>query len=116
MILFEVPIFLGFALLGRWMQLYPEKIVPKGIYTGENTFGAKLLRTEAKVIGAFAVLGGTTFALSTALQPLTSGHTILQFLTWSVAIVLGVLAVVYVRKEVRKWPPYKSTSPYGWWP
>lgn len=79
-------------------------LVPEGWFTGENTFGAKLLRAEATVIGIFAVLGGTSFALLTALQTLTSGHTILQFVAWLVSVTVGVFAVFHVRKEVRNQP------------
>jgi membrane protein implicated in regulation of membrane protease activity len=108
--------FVALALGGRWMQLHPEKIVPKGWLVSEKSFGAKLLHAEATVIGGFAVFLGTTFGLSTVLQLLTFGHAVLRFLTWCVAITIGVFAARYVRKEVRNQPPYNSMTPYGWWP
>jgi len=114
MIIIRVLMLVGFALLGRWMQLHPERIVPKGWFIGENTFGARLLRAQATVVGGFAVLAGTAFALSTALVPLTSGHSVLQVIVWLLAVTLGILAVSYVRKEVKRQPLYRSTSPHRW--
>ena len=92
------------------MRLHPEKIVPKGWFTGENTFGAKLFRVEATTIGVFAVFCGTASALSTVLQPLMSAHTSLQFVMWLLATAAGVLAVIYFRNEVRRRPRYEGTS------
>ena len=111
-----IVMFVGCALGGRWVQLHPEKIAPKGWFVGENSFGARLLRAQATVTGGFAVFIGTTFALSTVLEPLTFGHGRLRFLTWCVGIASGVLAAAYVRREVKNRPPYQSTTPYGWWP
>lgn len=52
-----ILILVRLVLLGRWMQLHPESVVPKGLFTGKNTVGARLFRGQIAVIGTLAVFG-----------------------------------------------------------
>lgn len=105
-----------FALLGRWVQLHPERVVPKGHFVGPNTFGARLFRAQTVVIGGFAVFGGTWIAVSKLLTLVSFDLSILAWIAQFIGVAAGAAAVSYVRKEVKKQPPYVSNTPYGWWP
>lgn len=116
MVIVQTLLFVGFALVGRWLQLHPEKVFPQGWFTSENAFGARLSRAEATVIGIFAVFGGTYFALYTALQPVASRSEVLSWVVVCVSFISGLVAAILVRREVKTQPRYESKSPYGWWP
>jgi membrane associated rhomboid family serine protease len=105
-----------FGLLGRWIQLHPERIVPKGQFVGRDSSGARLFRAQMVLMGTFMVFGGTFGVVSSLLSLLTFRSAILQLLARLIGLVVGVLAAIRVRKEVRSQPGYVSTSPYGWWP
>lgn len=106
----------GFALLGRWLQLHPERIVPEGQFMGQNTFGARLFRAQVFLVGTFAVFGGTCGALYSLLQLAAFGSAVLDWVIRLAALVAGILAAIHVRKEVKARPVHESKSPYGWWP
>ena len=105
-----------FAWFGRWLLLHPEKVVPKGHFTGEHTFGALLFRAQIKLIGYLAVFFGAWCAV------FSLGSIFIFISEWMgiVAQIAGctaaILVVAFVRKDVRAKPRYESTSPYGWWP
>ena len=111
------PILLAlFALGGRWIQLHPERVVPKGQFVGPNSPGARLFRVQIVLVGGFMVFGGTAGVIFSLLSLLTFGSAPLQLPAKLVGVVAGVLAGIYVRKEARTRPEYVSSSPYGWWP
>lgn len=114
--LIGIVLAIGFALGGRWIQLYPERVVPKGHFVGPTTLGARLFRAQMAVLGGFMVLGGTCMALSSALSLISFGSSIVVWIGRVVAVAAGVAAVIYVRREVNARPPYVSNTPYGWWP
>jgi membrane associated rhomboid family serine protease len=109
-----VPI--AFALGGRWIQLHPERVVPKGQFVGPNSFGARLFRGQIFFVGTFGVFGGTWMAVHSILWLLTFGSIGLGWAAQLLGVCAGVFAAVYVRNEVKKRPAYVSDSPYGWWP
>jgi hypothetical protein len=116
MIAIQILLFAGFALLGRWLQLHQERVFPKGYFVAVNSWGAKLARAQVAVVGTFAVVGGTAGSISRLLSvvPVRS-----QFLAAAIVVIglsAGVMAAIYVRKEVRVLPPHQSTDPNGWWP
>ncbi|MGO9210238.1 MAG: hypothetical protein ACLPXM_05215 [Terriglobales bacterium] len=109
-------LFAGFGLLGRWMLLHPESIVPKGMFMGRNTFFARLFRAEVLVIGTCAVFGGTCAALSAAFSLVAAHSWLISWTLKLVAVAAGVVAAIHVHKELKARPSYESTNPYGWWP
>ena len=113
--LIGVPLSLGFALLGRWVQLHPEKLVMDGMFQGPHTLGARVFRTEVAFIGSLAVLGGTCGTISLLTLPFNSEA--LSAIGRIVGLIVGVTAALHVRKEVRRRRrDYVSSSPHGWWP
>ena len=109
-------LFALFALAGRWIQLHPERTVPKGQFVGPNTRGARLLRAQMAILGTFMVFGGTTAAVFSLLSLLTSASVRLELMAKLIGAVAGVLAAIHVRREARIRPEYVSNTPYGWWP
>jgi cytochrome c biogenesis protein CcdA len=119
--MFVVPVvaailFAVFALGGRWIQLHPERTVPKGHFVGPNTRGARLFRAQVAILGTLMVFGGTAATVFSLLSLLTSASVRLELFAKLIALVAGVLAAIRVRREVRTRPQYVSSSPYGWWP
>jgi len=112
----EALFFTGFALLGRWVQLHPERVAPKGHFIGPDTFGARLFRTEVAVVGTVAVLGSTWATVRSLFSLLTTSSAVLTAVMQLAGLAAGAAAAIYVRKEVSIRPPYVSASPYGWWP
>ena len=117
----DVPViatifFAAFALGGRWIQLHPERTVPKGQFVGPNTRGARMFRAQMAILGTFMVFGGTTAAVFSLLSLITGASVRLELLAKLIGVVAGVLAAIRVRREVRIRPEYVSSSPYGWWP
>ena len=112
----SVPIAALFGLLGRWIQLHPERIVPKGQFVGRDSSGARLFRAQVVLVGTLMVFGGTFGVIVSLLSLLTFRSLVLQLLARLIGLVVGVLAAICVRKEVRSRPEYDSDSPYGWWP
>jgi hypothetical protein len=107
-------IFIGVALLGRWIQLHPEKVVPEGMFQGPNSSGARLIRLLLAVVGSFAVWGGTTGALNVLLSPLSRRSEILSWIVMAVAVSAGIVAAIHVREEVRARGKYSPRGLYGW--
>ena len=48
-----------FGLVGRWIQLHPERIVPKGQFVGRDSSGARLFRAQVVLVGNLMVFGET---------------------------------------------------------
>lgn len=114
----------AFALVGRWIQLHPEKIVHHGQFMGPDTIGARLFRVHVAVIGTIAVFGGTC---GTVLGFLILNFMDVPAVDWMMGlaikwmmrlaiIAVGIAAAVYVRREAKARPLHKSNSPYGRWP
>src|ERR1700739_97089 len=119
--MFGVPIvaavlFAVFALGGRWIQLHPERTVPKGQFAGPNTLGARLFRAQVAILGTFMVFSGTTAAVFSLLSLLSSALLRLELVVKLIGVVAGILAATRARMEARTRPEYVSTNPYGWWP
>src|SRR3954470_3453247 len=104
----SVLMFGAFALLGRWLQLHPEKVIPEGAFISEETKGAKLARAQVVVVGIFAVVLGTAFALYSVLELVTFGHWTLSLLAVLIAGVAGVIVAKRVRTEVKSLPNHHS--------
>lgn len=105
----------GFAMLGRWIQLHPERVVPKGYFTSVDSLGARVFRLQITLLGCFMVFGGVAACINLIASP-WSRRSLLGWIAILLAYASGVVAAVYVRKEVRARPPYVSNTPYGWWP
>jgi len=106
----------AFAAAGRWIQLKPHRVVPTGHFIGANTFGAQLFRVQMAVMGIFMVFAGSFGTMFFVLGALSFGSIILGWVGMLIAIVAGIVAAVYVRREVKKHPVHVSESPLGWWP
>ena len=109
-----VPIL--FVLGGRWIQLNPERTVPKGYFTGSNTLGARIHRFQIAALGTFAVFAGTTGTVFSIVSPLAFAPAALGWMTRVTGIMFGIIAAIHVRKEAKAKPTYVSTTPFGWWP
>jgi len=101
------------ASLGRWIQLHPEKILPRGAFADDGVT-ARIYRAQIACMGSFAVFAGTW---STVLGILVlTTHKLL--LTRRTALVIGaalaIAAVIYVRREVSAQRRRKSGVPKVW--
>ncbi len=105
-----------FALGGRWVQLHPEKIVPKGYFVSINCPTARLFRIVVPLMGGFFVVGAIWVATSSLLGLLTTNPTVLNWVVPVIGIVIGVCVELYVRRQAHSEPLKESDSPYGWWP
>ena len=105
-----------FGLVGRWIQLHPERIVPKGQFVGRDSAGARLFRAQVVLVGSFMVFAGTFGLVSFLLSILTFRSAVSQLLARLTGLIVGIVAAIRVRKEARSRPEYVSSSPYGWWP
>jgi hypothetical protein len=106
----------GIAFLGRWLQLNPRKIMLRGQFVAENSFGARLFRLVVACVGSLLVFGGTVAAMSTLLSPLPFNSTLLLDIATIFCGVCGVAAAIYVRTEVKSRPVLPHYHPFGWWP
>jgi hypothetical protein len=107
---------LRLRLPGGGFNFTPERVVPKGHFVRPDTFGARVFRGEIAILGTFAVLSGTWGAVFSLLSLLNLHSSLLSWITQLTGIAGGILAAIYVRKEVTTRPPYVSNTPYGWWP
>jgi hypothetical protein len=105
-----------FAVGGRWAQLNPERVVPKGQFVGPNTAGARLFRLQVAILGTVAVFAGTSGAVFSVLSLLTVRSLFLTLAVKLIGAVAGTLVAIHVRKEARNRPEYVGSGPYGWWP
>jgi hypothetical protein len=114
----------AFALVGRWIQLHPEKIVPTGRFMGPDSIGARLFRVLVAVIGTIAVFGG---ACGVFLGLLLFVFTDVPAVDWMMRLAIkwmvrlaivavGTATAVYVRREAKARPLHKSNGPTGRWP
>jgi membrane associated rhomboid family serine protease len=115
-ILVGIPLFTTVAFFGRWIQLHPERVVMNGIFMSPHTFGARLFRAQAAIVGTLAVFGGAWCVVFALLSRLALVSLALGWTAQVVGVCAGVYAAVYVRKEVRARPEYVSNNPHGWWP
>jgi len=111
-----VPFFAAFALFGRWALLYPEKVIPNGMFSGRDSLGAKVARIQVGFVGTFAVWGGTWGALTMALTLVTPAKPWMQFVTAATGCIAGAFAAVLVHRERKLRVPHRSEHPLGWWP
>lgn len=102
----------AFAFFGRWLQLHPEKIVPKGWFAGPNTFLARMFRVQVAFVGTFAVFGGTSGAVFGVLSAFTFNSIVLGWTAQVIGLSVGIYAAIRVRKQVRV-RPESGTSIYG---
>jgi hypothetical protein len=103
-----------FAGAGWWVQLHPEKIFGEGHFITEKSW-RRFLELVA-FLGTFMVFAGTMGTVSSLLALLTFHVAWLEWVARLLALVAGVAAAVYVRREVKAKPPHVSKNPYGWWP
>ena len=113
-ILLAVLFSAGFALVGRWIQLYPQRIFPDGHFTTER--GWQSARRGVAILGTFAVFMGTYGVMFGVFQPLTAMVSYLGLLVTLLGLFAGFYVARYVRREVAARPPHVSKNPYGWWP
>jgi hypothetical protein len=113
MIVAQILLSVAAALIGRWLQLNPEKIVPQGFFLSEKAFSARLFRLQIAVLGSFFVFGGACGAVMGVLQALTFRFGTPETI---VSCVAGVFAAVFVRREVKSRVRNKNRSAFGWWP
>lgn len=67
-------------------------------------------------MGTLMVFGGTTGTVRSLLSLFTTNSAQFEWTANLVGATAGVIAAVYVRKQVKKRPPYVSNTPFGWWP
>jgi hypothetical protein len=104
------------SLGGRWVQLYPERLVPKGHFVGPDTRGARFYRTQMAFLGTFMVVAGTCGAVLSLISLLRLAPGLVTFIATLVGLAAGIAAAAHVRREAKTRPPYISNNPYGWWP
>ena len=111
-----IVFFTLFAFGGRWIQLRPERVVPKGQFTGPNSLGARLFRLQIALVGTFIVFAGTAAAVYSLISVMTFRSRPLEVISRLICVAVGAFAAIYVRRQVKSQPEYVSSSPYGWWP
>jgi membrane associated rhomboid family serine protease len=105
-----------FALGGRWIQPFPERLVPKGQFVGADSRGARFYRVQTASLGTFMVFAGTWGAIFSLVSLLGNGSALLAWIGHLLGVAAGIFAAARVRGEAKLRPPYVSNSPYGWWP
>ena len=111
-----IPFFAAFALFGRWILLYPTKLIPSGMFSGRDSFGAKVARVQVAFVGTFAVWGGTWGALTMAITLVTPWEAWMHFVATATGCIAGVIAAALVHRERKVRAPHRSEHPLGWWP
>jgi hypothetical protein len=101
------------ALLGRWIQLHPEKILPRGHFAG-NSVSARVYRVQIACMGSFAVFAGTWSAVLNIGTLLIHKLPITRRSALFAGVVLAIAAVLYVRWEARGRERRTSDSPRVW--
>ncbi len=115
-ILIGIPFSAGFALLGRWLLLHPEKLPPRGSFTGPDSSMARIYKWQITIVGSFAVFFGSVGVVFYLLSWMETFSPLFMPVVILVAIVSGIYVSIHVRKEVRSRPKYVSDSPFGLWP
>ncbi len=103
------------ALLGRWIQLHPEKILPKGHFAADSAT-ARIYRVQIACMGSFAVFAGTWSAVLNILTLLIHRLPVTRRTTLFAGALLGIAAVLYVRREVRARQRLQAASTDRSWP
>ena len=103
------------ALLGRWIQLHPEKIIPRGHFAEDST-SARIYRIQIACMGSFAVFAGTWSAVLNILALLIYRLPVTRRTALFAGAVLGIAAVLYVRREVRARQRLQPASTNPSWP
>jgi hypothetical protein len=103
------------ALLGRWIQLHPEKILPKGHFEADSTT-ARIYRVQIAVMGSFAVFAGTWSVVLNILALLIHRLPVTRRAALFAGAALGIAAVIYVRREVRARQRLQPPSTNRSWP
>ena len=103
------------ALLGRWIQLHPEKILPKGHFSADSAT-ARIYRVQIAVMGSFAVFAGTWSVVLNILALLIHRLPVTRRTALFAGAVMGIAAVIYVRREVRVRQQPQPPSTNRSWP
>jgi hypothetical protein len=101
------------ALLGRWIQLHPEKILPRGHFA-KDSVSARVYRVQIACMGSFAVFAGTWSAVLNIGTLLIRKLPITRRTALFAGVVLALAAVLYVRREVSARQRRESNSPRVW--
>ena len=101
------------ALLGRWIQLHPEKILPRGHFA-EDSVRARVYRVQIACMGSFAVFAGTWSVALNIGTLLIHKLPITRRTALFAGVVLAMAAVLYVRREARARQRRESSSPRVW--
>lgn len=103
------------AWLGRWIQLHPERILPKGHFAADSA-AARIYRVQIACMGSFAVFAGTWSAVLSILTLLIHRLPVTRRTALFAGAVLGIAAVIYVRREVRARQRPQPASANRSWP
>ena len=101
------------ALLGRWIQLHPEKILPRGHFA-EDSVSARVYRVQIACMGSFAVFAGTWSVALNIGTLLIHKLPITRRTALFAGVVVAMAAVLYVRREARARQRRESNSPRVW--
>jgi len=104
---------LAAALLGRWIQLHPERILPRGHFA-EDSAPARFYRVQIAVMGSFAIFAGTWSAVLNLCILLIHRLPLTRRAALFAGAALGIAAVLYVRREVRVRQRREPASPQAW--
>lgn len=103
------------ALLGRWIQLHPKKILPRGHFA-EDSASARIYRIQIACMGSFAVFAGTWSAVLNLCAVLIHRLPLTRRAALFAGALLGIAAVIYVRWEVRAGRRPQPASTDRSWP
>jgi hypothetical protein len=103
------------AWLGRWIQLHPEKILPKGHFAADSAT-ARIYRVQIACMGSFAVFAGTWGAILNIFALLIHRLRVTRRTALFAGAALGIAAAIYVRREVRARQRPQPASVNRSWP
>jgi hypothetical protein len=116
MTIISILLSVAMALFGRWLQMHPDRLVIEGAFAQRDSLAARTFRSLIAVLGSFAVFAGIYSALWNVRNPENVGSAGFRLLLRFGFAVVGMFAVVYVRKQAKAHPLPQSKSVYGWWP
>src|SRR3954454_25395095 len=100
----SILILVTVALFGRWVQMHPGRIVGEGMFPARDSLGARSFRGVVAFLGSCAVFAGVYGALWNVLRPETVGSAGFRLMLRLMFAIAGIIAVIYVRKEVKSRP------------
>jgi hypothetical protein len=101
MLILTIVLSLLGALLGRWVQLHFDKILPKTVTEGADPRLTGILRLEFVIVGTVAVVLGSCGTVLGMARIFGQDAATMHRVMLPVGIAAGVAAAVYVRREVR---------------